>query len=136
MKSLTLKNNEILVLRTVYNDMTSYRGFKWPESGHVEAPDWEDTWECGYGLHGLPWGKGNVGYFYDSKNIKWLVVKVDTTKGFKYGYGEITNKCKFKCCEVVFCGNKKDAKKFMNKHFFHKLKFCLKIFFLYPLKNV
>ena len=32
--------------------------FIWPESGLVEAPDWQPTQECGFGLHGVLWGSG------------------------------------------------------------------------------
>ena len=42
-----------LILRTCNSDLTSYNGFQWPESGFVEAPDWDKTPQCGNGLHGL-----------------------------------------------------------------------------------
>jgi hypothetical protein len=35
----------VLVLRTCNADMTAHGGFKWPESGHVAAPDWLPTRE-------------------------------------------------------------------------------------------
>lgn len=46
---MRLKKDEVLVLRSCKEDMTSYNGFQWPEKGYVEAPDWEATGECGNG---------------------------------------------------------------------------------------
>ena len=116
METIKLKKTEILVLRNVQSDMTSYNGFKWPESGEVEAKDWEDTDQCGNGLHGLPWGVGSVGYFYGSNDCKWLLVKVDTSKGYQHGIGDMTDKCKFRCGEVVFCGSREDAIAILQKY--------------------
>ena len=94
-----------LVLRTCEADMTSYGGFKWPTSGYVEAPDWMPTRDCGNGLHG--WlhghGDGEASSYWDS-DCNWLVVSVPS--------GELINlngKVKFKCGEVVFCGDSKSA---------------------------
>lgn len=69
---LDLKDNEILVLRNCKSDRTSYGGFVWPESGHVEAPDWRDDDNCGGGLHGLPWGEGGH-YFINGEDsvLQW-----------------------------------------------------------------
>ena len=39
----------VLVLRTVNADGTSHGGFRWPDSGAVEAPDWSPVAECGQG---------------------------------------------------------------------------------------
>ena len=44
---------KVYVLRTCNPDLISHEGFQWPESGFVEAPDWEITGNCGNGLHGL-----------------------------------------------------------------------------------
>jgi len=58
--------------------MTSFDGFFVnPQKGIVEAKDFEPTFECGHGLHGLPWGAGNVCYFNYPDGI-WQVLKVDT----------------------------------------------------------
>ena len=57
--NLTLAANEVLVLRKCQADYTSHNGFKYPEVGSVEAPDWEATPACGGGLHGLLWGVGS-----------------------------------------------------------------------------
>src|SRR4030067_154086 len=36
----------VLILRTCNADMTSHRGFIWPEAGPVEDPDWKQTPNC------------------------------------------------------------------------------------------
>jgi len=72
-----MQMSKVLILRTCNADMTSYGGFVWPESGPVEAPDWEPTYECGHGLHGLLWGEGNSGLLDTSDDAKWLVVEAD-----------------------------------------------------------
>ena len=59
LNNLTLAANEVLVLRKCQADYTSHNGFKYPEVGSVEAPDWEATPACGGGLHGLLWGVGS-----------------------------------------------------------------------------
>ena len=93
---MKLKKNEILVLRDSRPDMTAHNGFKWPEDGYVEAPDWEDTDKCGNGLHGLPWGVGGD-YSIGGPQGKWLLVKVCTDAGgYQHGTGDMTDKCKFR----------------------------------------
>jgi hypothetical protein len=52
----------VLILRTCKPDMTSYKGFRWPESGPVDCPDWDPKPKCGNGLHGFLWGEGNYHY--------------------------------------------------------------------------
>lgn len=49
---------EVLILKCVNIDGTSYGGFRWPfvVGSVVEAPDWNDELKCGGGLHGWPWG--------------------------------------------------------------------------------
>ena len=109
MQELNLRENEILALRNVRSDMTSYNGFVWPSEGLVEAPDWKDTDECGHGLHGLPWGVGG-NYSYAENDARWLVVRVCTDKGgYQHGTGDMRDKCKFKAGEVMYCGSRKDA---------------------------
>lgn len=49
----------VLVLRACNNDMSSQKGFVWPTSGSVEAPDWDKVPLCGNGLHGWLHGHGN-----------------------------------------------------------------------------
>ena len=68
----------VLVLRVCRKDGGSSRGFVWPKSGHVEAPDWKPTAECGYGLHGWLWGVGDlsVASGVDDPESLWLAVEV------------------------------------------------------------
>ena len=70
-------SNHVLVLRTCKADLTSYGGFRWPESGPAEAPDWRPDAECGRGLHGLLWGEGDGSLLDWSAGAKWLVVEVE-----------------------------------------------------------
>src|ERR1700730_4145684 len=57
------------MLRTCLADMRSpareAEGFRWPESGLVEAKDWKPMKQCGGGLHGYLWGEG------DAQSIVW-----------------------------------------------------------------
>jgi len=96
----------VLVLRTCKNDLTSYGGFQWKESGIVEAPDFIKNNECGNGLHGFLWGEGQGTLADWDSNSKWLVLKVNKED---IVYFECNDKVKFPKCIVVFCGNRKDA---------------------------
>ena len=110
MKAKTeLAPDEILVLRDVNADMTSYMGFRWPRCGSVEAPDWEPTCECGHGLHGLPWGVGG-NYSIGGEHGVWLIVRVSTApENYVHGAGDMRDKCKFGRGDVVFAGGRADA---------------------------
>ncbi len=94
----------VYVLRTCNPDMTSYGGFRWPESGPVEAPDWDASPHCGNGLHGFFWGEGDGGLASWDENAKWLVVAVESST-----IVDIGGKVKFPRGEVVFVGNRFDA---------------------------
>ena len=94
----------VLVMRTCNADMTAYGGFKWPESGLVEAPDWKPIAKCGHGLHGLLWGVGSASYLDLSDSAKGLVVRVAAELVVDLG-----GKVKFPRGEVVFCGDLKGA---------------------------
>lgn len=91
---------KVLVLRTCRADMTSYRGFKWPESGPVEAPDWQPDEECGNGLHGWLWGVGDYSLKHDDPNAKWLVVEVNASEII-----DLEGKVKFPSGNVLYCGD-------------------------------
>ncbi len=54
----TNHGKEVLILKCVNKDGTSYGGFKWPlqVGAEVEAPDFNRAQVCGGGLHGWPWG--------------------------------------------------------------------------------
>lgn len=100
-----MTNEHVLVLRICKADMTSRDNFKWPTSGYVEAPDWKPTPACGNGLHGWLHGNGDGSVCsYWSTTDKWLVVKVNVNDMIDLG-----DKVKFRCGEVVFCGNRKCA---------------------------
>ena len=94
----------VYVLRTCASDMTSHGGFKWPESGPVEAPDWDPKPECGNGLHGLLWGEGHGALLDWSPSARWLVIKVPGSD-----IVDLDGKVKFPRGEVVFCGDRKGA---------------------------
>ena len=97
---MRLRKNEILVLRTCSPDGKSHGGFQWPDKGTVEAPDWVDDDKCGHGLHGLPWGAGGAAYVLIQGDNVW-VVKVDTSKDYRHGSGDLRDKCKFRSGVVV-----------------------------------
>lgn len=114
---LKLKRDEILVLRTVFADMTSTNDFRWPRKGRVVAEDWEDTDACGNGLHGLPWGCGGAGYLSSDSDATWLVVRVSTKPGgYRHGTGEMTDKCKFRAGSVVYAGTRPGAVALIAEH--------------------
>src|SRR6188768_2383636 len=94
----------VLILRTCAADMTAYNGFKWPESGHVAAPDWSPRAECGYGLHGLLWGEGDGSHLCWEEGARWLVVRVAADS-----IVDLDGKVKFPEGEVVYCGTQYEA---------------------------
>ena len=95
----TTAPEKVLVLRTCNADMTSHGGFKWPESGLVEAPDWKPTKECGNGLHGWLWGCGDWSLKIGDDSRKWLVIETDSK-----GIVELGGKVKFQSGNVLFVG--------------------------------
>ena len=99
-----MKKETVLVLKSINADLTSYNGFKWKEKGIVKCKDFKDTKECGNGLHGFLWGEGDGSLANWNKDAKWLVLKVD-----KDSIIDLDGKVKFPSCNVVFCGNRKDA---------------------------
>ena len=100
----------VLVLRTCAADLTSHGGFRWPDSGAVECPDWDPTPRCGGGLHGLLWGEGNGGLVSWDDDAKWLVVEVEADTVVPIDGGE---KVKFPRGTVVFCGARLEATAFL-----------------------
>ena len=116
---IKLKENEVLVLRSCNADMTSHGGFVWPKSGYVEAPDWEETNQCGNGLHGLSMGCGDAS-LVDVSGVG-LVVKVDKAQG----YVDLGGKCKYRCGEVMFVGSVQEAATIIHDHYPDKhVHFC------------
>jgi len=92
---LILEQDEVLILRKCREDLTSHNGFKYPETGFVEALDWQPTTECGNGLHGLVWATGDFN-IDDYGNIfqVLLVNKLD-------GFIDLGDKVKFKRAYVL-----------------------------------
>ena len=68
----THDGSEVLLVKCVAPDGTSYGTFMWPLTvgAIVEAPDWTHDASCGGGLHGWPWGLA-VG---DGKDPDWTAM--------------------------------------------------------------
>ncbi len=107
----------VLVLRTSDKDGTAYGGFKWPESGIVECPDWKENSECGNGLHGILWPEGNWSDIKEYDEAIWQVVKVLESDIVK-----IEGKVKFPRGEVVYSGEFAIAFNMIAKVWLDKLK--------------
>jgi hypothetical protein len=101
----------MLVLRVCDKDLKSYNGFQWPEHGYVEALDWNPIIECRSGLHGWAWGEGNGFFSFVEEDSKWLVVDVDDNKIIPL-FGMV----KFPYGNVIFCGDKLNATKYIIEH--------------------
>ena len=110
-------DNRVLVLRTVSADMTSRDRFRYPESGFVEAPDWDGGKDvCGGGLHGFLWGVGKGELADWSETAKWLVIAVDPADGLVELTVDGGGKCKFARGEVVYCGGRDGAIAYLDAH--------------------
>jgi hypothetical protein len=99
-----MQSNKVLVLRTCAADMSAYGGFIWPESGPIEAPDWNPEPICGYGLHGALWGEGDGDLLSWDHDAKWLVVEVDADT-----IVNLDGKVKYPRGVVVHCGTRESA---------------------------
>jgi hypothetical protein len=97
-----------LVMKVVGPDMRSYGGFLWPESGYVEAPDWDPQPTCGRGLHGWLNGQGDYTCqsFTEIDGAKWLILEVDN-------FIDLVGKVKFQSCTVVHCGTRQTATNYL-----------------------
>lgn len=106
-------SGKVLVLRVCFHDLVSSKGFRWPESGPVEAPDWDPTPDCGGGLHGLLWGEGDAYCIPGAEwaDSKWLVVEVDQDDLVDLG-----TVVKFRRGEVVYCGDREGATRYLLEH--------------------
>ncbi len=94
-----------LALRTCDRDMKAYGGFQWPESGTVEAPDWDPAPVCGHGLHGLLRGVGDGGLLSWDPDARWLVVQVRESDIVRID----ERKVKFPKGKVIFVGDRLGA---------------------------
>ena len=92
------------MLRTCTADMTAHGGFCWPESGYVEAPDWDPSPVCGGGLHGLLHGEGDGTLLSWEPGARWLVVEVDARHAV-----DLDGKAKAPRAWVVHCGDRLSA---------------------------
>ena len=101
-----VNKERVLVLRTCNADGTSRGGFKWPESGPVEAPDWDPIARCGSGLHGALRGEGDGSLLDWSPEARWLVISV-----LAKDIVDLEGKVKFPRGEVVYCGTREGATK-------------------------
>ena len=110
-----MSKKKVLVLRTCNADMTSHNGFRWPKQGPVEATDWEPTYKCGHGLHGLLWGEGDGPLLNWSDDAVWQVVRVEETD-ILTGKDDLLMKCKYPKGEVVFSGDRKSATDYLLAH--------------------
>jgi hypothetical protein len=97
--------DRVLILKQVNEDGTAHGGFRWPESGPVEAPDWDPAPVCGGGLHGWAWGVGigdgaSLEVVSQRKCIVFAATPADVI-------GPVENrlKCKARGGEVLFCGS-------------------------------
>jgi hypothetical protein len=101
-----------LVLRVCRADGTSHSGFAWPLTvgAEVICPDWEDSAECGNGLHGWLYGQGDHGCVshWQDPEAKWLVLEVISDDIRMLG-----GKCKFPRAVVRFVGLKSEAADFI-----------------------
>ena len=98
----------MIILRTCKKNGTSYNNFQWPKEGPVEAPDWDPTPICGYGLHGFANGKGNLNLLSWEPDALWQVVEVED--GLIVDLGE---KVKYPKGNVIFSGDREGALKIL-----------------------
>jgi len=101
----------VLCLKSLPANLKAHEGFQWPEIGHVSAPDWMPTNECGNGLHAFLWGVGNSDLACADDDAKWIVMQVK-----EEGIIDLSGKVKFPECEVVFCGAREVAISIIQKH--------------------
>ena len=99
---------KVLILRTCHEDLRSYADFLWPESGYVEAPDWnpDPGIACGMGLHGALLGEGDGSLFRWEDDARWLVVAAEEEDVVLSASG---GKVRFRAGDVVHCGDQKSA---------------------------
>jgi hypothetical protein len=88
------------VLRNCKEGGVSHNGFVWPQSGPVEAPDWNPEPVCGGGLHGWLGAMGDMALGHGEDAPVWVVVKVDRALIVELG-----GKVKFPRGEVVYYGS-------------------------------
>ena len=100
---------KVLVLKNCNEDGTTYNGYKWPESGHVVAPEWDGKPSCiGGGFFGWKWGAGS---FLGESRPAFMVLEVDDANLI-----EFDGKCKFSECVVLYMGGQIGAINLLKAH--------------------
>lgn len=87
------------ILKSLPADRVAYGGFQWPESGYVEAPDWNPEPECGGGLHGFLNGEGDAALACLNNDAVWKVLETDENAIVDLG-----RKVKFRNCNILHSG--------------------------------
>ena len=108
MKNYKPKDGHVLILRTNDKNNQSRGDFQYPTKGYVEAPDWEATNECGFGLHGALKGVGNGCLFNWNNDAIWMVLEVKESEIINLG-----DKVKFKGGNIVYSGTRQEATKLL-----------------------
>jgi hypothetical protein len=106
-----------LMLRTCNADMTAHGGFVWPTSGEVKAPDWSSVKECGRGLHGLLWGRGDWGLLNLDTSAVWMAVEIVASEVVDLG-----GKVKVPRGWVVAIGKREDVLEYIARRLPAKLR--------------
>lgn len=102
------KRKIVIGLRTCGLERLSHGGFKWPESGWAEAPDWNSRPECGGGLHFLRNGIGESSLL-DWGDAIWQAVIAYEDETVDIG----SDKSKAKRCFVAVSGSRGEAARFV-----------------------
>ena len=94
-----------LVLRTCTKDMrgicSQSAAFVWPESGPVEAPDWDPKPECGGGLH-FCINPAGCDDFRDGVEDRYVACLVDPKDIVVHPNPKYPDKIKVKKCKVLY----------------------------------
>ena len=101
-----------LVLRCSDKNRKSYGDFQWPESGPVEAPDWDPKPSCGGGLHGWLCGEGHAhdSHYHKRWDAIWQVVEIEE-------YISLGSKVKFPRGNVIYSGDRDTAVKMIQERY-------------------
>lgn len=99
------------VIRACKPNGGSRFGFKWPDYGGVEAPDFVRNGKCGKGLHGwsslADFGSSPPSWYEDHNvsSYSWYIVRVPCFHRRKQNYQKLDTKVKFGYGIVEGCGN-------------------------------
>ncbi len=91
------------ILKSLPADRVAYGGFQWPESGYVEAPDWNPEPEPGGGLHGFLNGEGDAALACLDNDAVWKVLETDENAIVDLGM-----KVKFRNCNILHSGTRSE----------------------------